>query len=228
MAASRMTTNKKEIMIYQGKLFETHYFGLTRPINWNARLCPALPLASGPKLIASVSRIANAHGRVYKRGCDACTSPEVIEIITAAVEVGEIDINSLGSLGESLLGTFDNIDRILHKPDFWAAYHALWDNSLTASAVILLRRFSSWPQSSVSALKSTCHTSATATHYVNELIEVCEFWLDRQSQKDIPPVHWLPNYAPGNMSPTHDTLSVEQFLTFGFDNSCCCYIHSSP
>lgn len=55
--ASDMTTptrtteansQKKETMIYRGKLFETQYFGPTHSISWGARVCLIPPPASIP------------------------------------------------------------------------------------------------------------------------------------------------------------------------------------
>jgi hypothetical protein len=36
---TKIDSQKKEIMIYRGKLFETQYFGPTHPISWGARVC---------------------------------------------------------------------------------------------------------------------------------------------------------------------------------------------
>jgi hypothetical protein len=117
--------------------------------------------------------------------------------------MGEIDIQRLVSLlpdrttTDRLVKvyweTFETIYRILYWPDFWADYYALWENPFAASASFLITVL-------LVVATVSCVSSQERMSYIGDsstpreraiaLVEVCEAWLERQSQKNIPLAHW--------------------------------------
>ncbi|CAD0107285.1 unnamed protein product, partial [Aureobasidium uvarum] len=177
-------------MIYRGKLFETQYFGPTHPISWGARTFMVESISRDTTL-AQVQRSLKSLQLQWKQAK------------STLVTSGEIDVQRLVSLlpdrtttdrlVQVYWRTFETIHRILYKPDFWADYYALWENPLAASAEFLVTVL--LVVATVSCICSEEHMSyigdsSSLRERAIALVEVCEFWLERQSQKNISLAHW--------------------------------------
>jgi hypothetical protein len=117
--------------------------------------------------------------------------------------MGEIDVQRLVSLlpdrtttdrlVQAYWETFETIYRILYRPDFWADYYALWENPFAASAnflVTVLLVLATVSCISPEERMSYIGDSSTPRERAIALVDVCESWLERQSQKNIPLAHW--------------------------------------
>ena len=89
--------------------------------------------------------------------------------------------------------TFETVYRVLHIPTFWKQYYRFWDDSQTAKpsfvVILLLAMAAVNPISSKNPL-AYLGDSALARETAVVWIEVCDSWLQRQSQKHVDLAMW--------------------------------------
>jgi hypothetical protein len=120
--------------------------------------------------------------------------------------LGEIDVQRLVSLlpdktttdrlVQVYWETFETIYRVLHRPDFWTDYYALWENPLAASAdflvtvLLVVATVSCVSPVSPQEPMSYIGDSSTLRERAIALVEISESWLERQSQKNLSLARW--------------------------------------